>query len=429
MTQFRKPPKSFSAYLSILSDPSKIQYVGPRAIFNHNYLPPKIIPRQKKTEVLHGIIQDALEDQYNTNLTLYGLKGAGKNLMMNVIFQWFQLQNKTGKSDKSDSLSPIILPVDCADQELGQIIFTVLQELCQTLNVSLRLQDAMTWDTITLWNTFKLLLRKCKRPVILYMQKIEYVEDEIMEKFLNFAKSTENLHILSSINTGNQFYAFNQFSQLDHRVRLGILDKSELMDVVSQRSIMAFKNYIDPTALNLIIDYIIEYGTKVPGSCINILKRIYPIIEEKGEILAEDIRRIIQYHFEGVTIDSLAMADYVMKTSMEERLFLDYLINYFRNPAQFYIKKEEITRAYKMTAEEMGFSVRSTELGSRFQNITNAQILHPSHFLQNEQNEQKEQYPSNEKDFLPNRNHYLSLPVEEVNQIIDMSFGLVKDIF
>ncbi|MHA1672986.1 MAG: hypothetical protein ACTSYI_05110 [Promethearchaeota archaeon] len=426
MTQFRKTPKTFNAYLRFLSDPSRISYIGPRAIFRHNFIPPKIIPRQKKTEVIHGVIQDALEDNYTTNLTLYGLKGAGKNLMMNVIFQWFQLQNNSDKSAKSDSLSPIILPVDCADQELGQIIFTVLQDLCQTLNVNLKLEDAMTWDTITLWNTFKLLLRKCERPVILYMQKIEYVEDEIMEKFLNFAKSTENLHILSSINTGNQFYAFNQFSQLDHRVRLGILDKSELMDVASQRSTMAFKNYIEPTALNLIVDYIIEYGTKVPGSCINILKRIYPIIEEKGEILAEDIRRIIQYHFEGVTIDSLAMVDYVMKTSIEERLFLDYLINHFRNPAQFYIKKNEIRRAYRMTAEELGFSVQSMELGSRFQNITNAQILRPSHFVQNEQ---KEQYPSNEKDFLPNKNYYLSIPVEGVNQIIDMSFGLVKDVF
>ncbi|MHA1610467.1 MAG: hypothetical protein ACTSYU_00320, partial [Promethearchaeota archaeon] len=270
---------------------------------------------------------------------------------------------------------------------------------------------------------FKLLLRKSKRPVILYMQKIEYVEDEIMEKFLNFAKSTKNLHVLSSINTGNQFYAFNQFSQLDHRVRLGILDKSELMDVVSQRSTMAFKNYMEPAALNLIIDYIIEYGTKVPGSCIDVLKRIYPIIEEKGEILAEDIRRIIQYHFEGVTIDSLAMADYVMKTSIEERLFLDYLINHFRNPAQFYIKKEEITRAYKMTAEELGFSVRSMEFGTRFQHITDSQILRPSHFVPMDPSQ------PNQNDVLPSRNHYLSLPVEEVNQIIDMSFGLVKDIY
>ena len=195
------------------------------------------------------------------------------------------------------------------------------------------------------------------------------------------------------------------------------------MDVVSQRSTMAFKNCIDPTALNLIIDYVIEYGTKVPGSCINILKRIYPIVEEKGEILAEDIRRIIQYHFEGVTIDSLAMADYVMKTGIEERLFLDYLINHFRNPAQYYIQKEDITRAYKMTAEEMGFSVRSVEFATRFQNITDAQILRPSNFSQ------KEDSLSTQNDFLPNRNHYLSIPVEEVNQIIDMSFGLVKDIF
>ncbi|MHA1519489.1 MAG: hypothetical protein ACTSRK_04835 [Promethearchaeota archaeon] len=420
MSPIKKPPKTFNAYLSFLSDPSRISYVGPRAIFNHNFLPPKIIARPKKTEVIQGVIQDALEDNYTTNLTLYGLKGAGKNLMMNVIFQWFQLQNKEEKADK---LSPIILPVDCADQELGQIIFTILQELCQIMNIKLKLKEVLAWDTITLWNSFKLLLRKSKRPVILYMQKIEYVEDEIMEKFLNFAKSTKNLHVLSSINTGNQFYAFNQFSQLDHRVRLGILDKSELMDVVSQRSTMAFKNYMEPAALNLIIDYIIEYGTKVPGSCIDVLKRIYPIIEEKGEILAEDIRRIIQYHFEGVTIDSLAMADYVMKTSIEERLFLDYLINHFRNPAQFYIKKEEITRAYKMTAEELGFSVRSMEFGTRFQNITDAQILRPSHFVPMDPSQ------PNQNDVLPSRNHYLSLPVEEVNQIIDMSFGLVKDIY
>ncbi|TFH29570.1 MAG: hypothetical protein E4G98_03595, partial [Promethearchaeota archaeon] len=155
MFQFKKPPKTFSAYLSILSDPSRISYVGPRAIFNHNFVPPKIIPRHKKTEVIYGVIQDSLEDNYTTNLALYGLKGAGKNLMMNVIFQWFELQNKAEKTDKGDLLSPIILTVDCDDQELGQIIFTILQELCQIMKVKLKIQEVLSWDTITLWNTFK----------------------------------------------------------------------------------------------------------------------------------------------------------------------------------------------------------------------------------------------------------------------------------
>lgn len=413
-------PKTFASFLQMKSASEEISYIGPRAIFNPNFLPTKIIPRFKKAEIVHGIIQDAIEDDYATNLTLYGLQGAGKNLIFNVLFEWFELQQST---ENEKNTAPYILSIDCTDQELGQILFSILNRFCKLMEISIRLDEVLTWDTITLWNTFKYLVSKCERPIFLYLRKIEYVEEAIIDKFLNFAKSTTNLHILTSIDTGNQTYAFNQYNQLDHRIKLGILNTNELVQIARQRSLMAFKTYLEPDVLKLIVDYIVEYGTKVPGSCINVLKRIYPLAEEQGEIMAEDIRKLIQYYFEGVSIDSLAIADYVMKTSIEERLFLDYLVNHFRNPSQFYISNQEIEKAYMMTAEELGFQVHSIEYKNRFEKIADAQILRPSCFSTKLNHENKKKslnsFPS----------HYLSLPLEEMNQLLDMSFGMINDLF
>ncbi|WP_457557576.1 hypothetical protein [Candidatus Harpocratesius sp.] len=413
---------SFADFLNSIADASIPSYIGPRAIFNSNFIPPKIVPRRKKSELIYGILKDALEDEYATNLTLYGLQGAGKNLLLNLIFKWYQSQPI---NDESCLEIPIIISNDCRDQELGQLLFEILHNLNDKLEIQINLSDVIQWDAISLWNSFKYLVQKSNRPIILYLQRIEYVKEEIIAKILNFAKKTENLHVITSIDTGNQFYAFNQYTQLDHRIHLNIFSNSELYEITSQRSIMAFHNLLEPEAIKLLVDYIIEYGTKVPGSCINLLKRIYPIVEEQGELLPEDIRKISQYYFEGVSIDSLAMTDYVMRTSLEERLFLDYLVNYFKSPNNYYISNIEIKKAYQMTADEMGFTLHSREFQQRFENITRAQILQRSHF-----NNKKNSFDLIKTE-LKERNdlsfHFLSLPMEEINQILEMSFGIMPE--
>ena len=69
------------------SKSDKIQYVGARSLFDPNFIPPVFIERKKKSDLLQGVITDAIEDQYSTNINFYGLEGIGKNLLVNNFLQ------------------------------------------------------------------------------------------------------------------------------------------------------------------------------------------------------------------------------------------------------------------------------------------------------------------------------------------------------
>ncbi|MHA1777676.1 MAG: hypothetical protein DRO88_04875 [Promethearchaeia archaeon] len=410
---------SFADFLNNIADSPKPGYVGPRAIFNPHYIPPKILVQRKKAELVYGILKDALEDEYSSNLTVYGLQGAGKNLLINLIFQWLSAHDVIVDIGKN---SPIIILNDCKDQALGQFLFNILQNLNDKLAHQLDLQESLQWDAITMWNTFKYLVKKSPRSIILYLSQIESMEEGVIAKVLNFAKSLDKLHVVTTINTGNHFYAFNQYSGLDHRILMNSLRSSDLYEITRQRADMAFHPWLEKDAIKLIVDYIIEYGTKVPGSCISMLKHLYPIVEEQGNLTAEDIRKVSQYYFEGVSIDSLTITDYIMQTRWEERLFLDYLVNYFQNSSRFYIPGKEIQRAYQMTAEEMGFTQKSHDMLQMLTNITRSEILLPSHFSQKS---------GADKIWVEDQAtlslHYLSMPVEEVNQVLEFGFGIIPE--
>ena len=86
---------TYEASLTTAMNADKIPYVGPRAIFDPNFVPPVFFPQKSQSMLLQGIIQDALEDEYPTNVNLYGLKGTGKNLLVNHFLQWYQKTSST----------------------------------------------------------------------------------------------------------------------------------------------------------------------------------------------------------------------------------------------------------------------------------------------------------------------------------------------
>src|SRR6056297_2275976 len=77
-----------SSYESTLIRNNNVKYVGPKSLFDPNFVPPKILPRKKQARLIHGLIMDALDDGYSSSINLYGLKGSGKNLQINHFFKW-----------------------------------------------------------------------------------------------------------------------------------------------------------------------------------------------------------------------------------------------------------------------------------------------------------------------------------------------------
>ena len=412
---------TYETSLTNAKNADKISYVGPRAIFDPNFVPPVFFPQKSQSMLLQGIIQDALEDEYPTNVNLYGLKGTGKNLLVNHFLQWYQKTILTEiENNKADVAAAIknsicILHCDCAQRELSQIFYSLISQISDHLNLTLQLKDAIIPNSATMWNTLKFLIQKVTQPILLYLHQSENLGNEILSKFFVFAKSTQNLQIITSINTGLQQYSFKQYERMDHKVKMDNFTCRDLHDITHNRSLMAFQHQLEPEAIDLIVNYISEFDLQVPGACMNYLKEVYPIIGQRGAIHSDNLRDISQYYFEGFTVDALSMADFVMNTSLEDRLFLDNIVNYFRNLDRFFIPFHEIRNAYSMSCEEMGFKFDKTEFYQSFAKISDAQIIRP--------NTLAVQQGAVKHNGVYLVDHFLTLPMDEVSDILNFSFG------
>ncbi len=403
------------------SQSDKIQYVGARSLFDPNFVPPVFIERKKKSELLQGVITDAIEDQYSTNVNFYGLEGIGKNLLVNNFLQDISLKQvnaslKGKLSRKNINQNVYILRVDCSEKEIEQVFFTILSQLCSIINLQLNFNEILKSTPVKLWNSLKLIMDRLKLPIILFMQKSENISPFYMSKLYKYAKNSNKLQIIATINTGLQRYSFKQYQGMDHRVQLGLHDIKDLGQITADRSIMAFEKSLEPDSISLIVDYISEYDMMVPGACVNLLKEMYPVIHQNGSLTPEIFRNTTQYYFDSYNLDAITFADFVISSSIEDRLFLEYLVDFFRSKKDFYIPFNDIRQAYSMTCEELGYKIVDQEFLNSFKKITEAQVFCPSKIFRSSGKRE-----NNGVYCVP---HFLTLPVHEVNELLNVSFGM-----
>lgn len=397
----------------------KIPYIGARALFDPNFIPPRFIERKKKSEFLRGVILDAIEDEYSTNINLYGLEGIGKNLLVNNFLQNLSVEQLRssikGKSNQKNQ-KIYILRVDLSEKEPEQIFFTILSQLSSIIKLQLNFNELLKSTPIKLWNSLKLIIDRLDYPIILFLQKSENLSAFYLTKLYNYAKKSRKLQIITTINTGMQHYSFKQYEGMDHRIQMGIYDIKELQKITADRSVMAFEKTLESESINLIIDYVSEYDIMVPGACVNLMKELYPIVRQDGNLTPKMLRNTTQYYFDSYNLDAITFADFVTSSSIEDRLFLEYIVDFFRNNKHFYIPFGEIKQAYNMTCEELGYEISDQEFFSSLRKITQAQVICPSKI-----NQKAESRRTNGIYCVP---HFLTLPVYEVNELINISFGM-----
>ena len=407
--------------LKLNSKSDKIQYVGARALFDPNFIPPVFIERKKKTALLQGVITDAIEDQYSTNINFYGLEGIGKNLLVNNFLQDISLRQvdasiKGKSSCKNLNQNIYILRVDCSEKEIEQIFFTILSQLCSIIKLQFNINEILKSTPSKLWNFIKLIMDRLEHPVILFLQKSENISPFYLTKLYKYAKNSHRMQIITTINTGLQRYSFKQYQGMDHRIQMGLYDIKNLEQITTDRSIMAFKKSLEPESISLVVDYISEYDLMVPGACMNLLKEMYPVIHQNGGLTPEIFRNTTQYYFDSYNLDAITFADFVISSSIEDRLFLEYLVDFFRSKNNFYIPFNDIRQAYSITCEELGYEILDQEFLNSFRKITQAQVFCPSKIFQRDGKRE-----NNGVYCVP---HFLTLPVHEVNELLNVSFGM-----
>ena len=186
----------------LISKSDKIQYVGARALFDPNFIPPVFIERKKKSELLHGVITDAIEDQYSTNINFYGLEGIGKNLLVNNFLQDISIKqvkaSLKGKSSRNDN-NVYILRVDCSEKDIEQVFFTILGQLCSIIKLQLNFNEILNLTAVKLWNSLKLIMDRLENPVILFLQKSENISPFYLTKLFKYAKNSNKIQIITTI--------------------------------------------------------------------------------------------------------------------------------------------------------------------------------------------------------------------------------------
>jgi hypothetical protein len=441
-----------------LPTPNLCTYIGSRAIFDPNFIPPISIPQHHHEEFISGLLSDAIADHFATNAILFGLRGMGKNLLINRLLRAYitnhqtkplsadsiprtsctvssellqslslriqptLLHPKIGKKD-CDSSAPnadsLILRVDCTQKDITHILLHLISQLGNLMNETVPLNYVREYDIANLWDMFKNLVDKVGIPLILYLQKLEDVlHVPFLSKLFTYAKSMGNLQIITCLDSGTQNLVCRQISNLDHRIMLDSFQSADLMQITRDRSIMAFKQSLPEELVQIIVDYVIDFERKSPGCCVNYLKDLYPLIQNHHQVTPEQIRNLSQYHFENFAFDELSVAEFVINTNLEDRLFLDYIVNYFQKSDRYYIPFKDIEKAYYMTSEELGFTPSKQEFQASLTKISRANILRPSLTSLDFHNEKRSQR-------IP---HYLTIPVEDMNDIMRVSFGDIEDV-
>ena len=399
--------RGYDRVLSQMRNNQIVKYIGSKAIFEPNFIPPTFIPRLKQGKYLAGSIVDALEDNFSSITTIYGLQGSGKNLQINHFIQWLEDAHRT----ENNELNILTLRINCAQKPVEQIFFSLVEKISKQIPIeklwNISIEKLWNIPMQKLWNVFKLLINKLEVPVIVYLQRAEHLPSNYLNKLFSFAKESNQLHILFTLNTGVEYYAFKQFHNLDHQIRFDLYEYDEIHSIIGDRAKMALQQPLQKENIDILVDTAFEYDIHVHGTSINLFKKLYPTIWNNSEFTAEEFRLTTQHHFEGFSLDYITIADFISNNSFENTLFLEYLMDQFHTGTDFYIPHNHIADIYHDVCDECGLGFTEGEFIKTMKQVMDLNILQKSRKIRNGQNQ-----------------YYSPIPVLDIQEILNYSFGV-----
>ena len=346
-------------------------FVGPRALFDQSYIPPRILYRKKEEKTLFSILKDSFLDGFSLNILYQGIQGIGKKVIINKVIRDLSLLNP-------ELLNIQKAYVDCRDKNLVEIIISLLTEIGFHQNINFNFKTIIDSNISDLWNIFKIMCKKADFNLLFVFNNIEYLKPEFFKKFLQYGKETN----ISLISTGNQILktsTLDLLSEFDIKKRLNYFSYKELHDIIKQRIILTFKHEVDKELVEFITDLIFEHHVPVPGKGIEILRDLYPFLSKQVELNHLEIFEILQNQFESLQItDEFSMLSYISETELLNIIFLDNLSNYFLKKSNFYITIQDLNELYEISCESINFEKSKEEFKHLVTTLRNIGILNAS---------------------------------------------------
>ncbi len=344
------------------------EFVGPRALFDQSYLPPKILHRKAEEKSLYSILKDSFHDEFQLNILFQGIQGIGKKVIVNSVLNEISTLNA----------DLIKIQIDCSEKRVEEILVSLIAEVGKKKNFDIDYNSFLNSSILDLWNLFKLVCRKGDHDITLVFNNIEHLQPETFKKFLKYGKEN-NINVIS---TGNQVLRssiLEVMSEFDFKKKLDYYSYSELNDIIKQRISLAFVNEVDKELIDLITDLIFEHHVPVPGKGIEILRELYPALNQQITLKNFEIYDILQNQFDTLQItDEFSMVSYISESDLLNLIFLDNLSNYFLKKVNLYITIQELRELYYVTCESIDYEKNIEEFKHLIVNLRNIGILNAS---------------------------------------------------
>jgi len=77
-----------------INSKSDHMYIGPKALFDPYYIPPRLLHRKREQELLFSLLMDSITDEFCLNILYQGIDGIGKKAIVNKVINEISIQNE-----------------------------------------------------------------------------------------------------------------------------------------------------------------------------------------------------------------------------------------------------------------------------------------------------------------------------------------------
>ncbi|MHA1669199.1 MAG: hypothetical protein ACTSV5_01340 [Promethearchaeota archaeon] len=373
-------------------------YIGPRAIFDQNFIPPKILHREKEEHSLFSIMNDAITDDFGINILYQGIEGIGKKVIINKVFN--DLLNQEHLSSYTYKIK-----VDCKEKKLEDLIISLLSEMNRAYNFKLDFQQILNSNLTDLWNLFKLACQKVNYNLLIAFNNVEHLNPEIFKKFLHLGKET-NMILISTINKVLKPAAYDLLGCFDLKINLNYFSYDQLVEILHQRIDLAYTVNLETDLVEFITDLIFEYYVPVPGKGVDILRELYPLLNSEKQYKEFELYEIIQNQFDPLQIsDEYSLLTYISEEDLLTIIFLDNLSDFFLKNSRYYINFQELKELYQISCESIDYDIFLEEFESLINTYQNIGILSTSR-----------------KTIFNNSRYFIIIPPKQLKAIVDTLF-------
>ena len=419
----RRANQNFSQYSNEKCILSNEQYVGPKALFDPKFIPSRLYERQKEQRYLEGLINDAVEDEFPTQISLYGLLGSGKTAIVNKTIQKILDLN----SEIPENEFPFInISINCEGKTQNQVLFSLVNKFAKVLNYELTPTQILNADFERIWSLFKFLSSKITKPIILFMDNIENINSSVFNKIIETSLN-EKIILVNSFNIHQSSPFLMDFKKPDFKIQMDSYSKKSLFNISKSRCDVAFKKPVNNDMVQYIVDLVCQFDRQVPGSTIRVLRELFPIIEDGNFVDSDRIRDSCRFQFEGFSMDEITLAEYINESELLDKVFLDNVSRHFKGSENYYITHENLKLSYDIACESMEYTKKFNEFTNMLSKLEKISLLLPSFFsnktVKNPLNSLIRQDPIINKQVLPNSLYDLTIPPEFLTDILDFAFG------